>query len=192
MAIPDAGIVLVRHGEGTHNVGDFYSGDPSQPGYVEAHLTESGEQQVIETAQRLRETGIEGDVVLKVICSPLPRTCETLDILIKQLSVPQARLTTDNRLIEAGMGLREGQRISQYNEADSWFPSHPEAFGGETRAQIRQRVVSLFNDLLDQYHDQKGYIILVSHGSPLYLLLEAVTGSPEKLPTAGYKILPLK
>ena len=186
------GVIVIRHGEGTHNVGNFYSGDPFQPGYVEANLTEKGRHQVVAAGKRLMLEGLTSSHIVRIVSSPLPRTVESSRILMEELSVSEEVMATDDRAIEASLGQREGQLMSQFDDKDKWFPDNPQTFGGEGREQIRSRIVSLYNELVADHRGKEGIVLLVSHGAPLCLLIEAITGQEERLPTAGYKMLPMR
>lgn len=105
------------------------------------------------------------------------------------LSVPEPKLIIEPKLIESQVGDRESQLISQYNEKDFWFPENPESFHGETREAIKARMFDAFTAIYRKCRDQNGYVLLFSHGAPVYLLLEKLTGTGERLPTGGCKRL---
>ena len=188
-----AKIIIFRHGEGTHNTGGFYSSNPNHKNYRKAVLTETGRQQVLDSAIRLAPE-LKDSKVLAVLSSPLPRALESARIAMGYLSVDDALLKNDDRLIECGVGEREGQLYTDYDDEDFWFPEHPEAFGGETTDQVTDRVVDCYHDLVGEFSGQDGVILAFSHGVPVYMLIEAVLGKGRgfKLPTADYISLPVK
>ncbi|MRI33468.1 hypothetical protein EOPP23_10775 [Endozoicomonas sp. OPT23] len=196
-----AKIIIFRHGEGTHNTGEFYSSDPEHPNYRKAVLTELGKQQVLSSVKQVA-ADLEEKNILAVLSSPLPRALESAQIAMDYLSVPATLLESDRRLIEARAGERESTIYSDYQDEDFWFPEHPESFGGETNEQISSRVISCYRDLIDRYSykssdkstEQGGVILAFSHGVPIYMLIEAVLGKGRgfKLATAGYISLPVK
>lgn len=184
------GVIAIRHGEGTHNTGGFYSASPEHPNYREAWLTDLGRQQALDLAQQLQQQGLNEKNVCSVFASPLPRTRETAQIVMEALSLSVEKLFIETRIIESVVGDREGQPIDSFNDRDFWFPENPEAFGGETCSDVRNRMVSAYNEVVQTHRE--GYALLFSHGTPIYLLAEAITGSGVRLPTAGFIQLPVK
>ncbi|WP_067514924.1 histidine phosphatase family protein [Endozoicomonas ascidiicola] len=185
------GIILVRHGEGEHNVKHIYSSHPNNPDYQPVRLTDRGRAQVRDTANKLLALGIASDKVCKIIASPLPRTIETADILIGKLQIPLFKKEVDARAIEADAGKRDGHDYLQYKEADFWFPENPEQFGGETPDAIEKRMTSLLNTIVnDSECDlENQYVIVVSHGSPILLTQQLLGLGDERLDTAGFQII---
>ncbi|KEQ19118.1 histidine phosphatase family protein [Endozoicomonas numazuensis] len=184
------GVIVARHGEGTHNTGEYYSSDPEHPNYIESRLTELGRKQASMLASELLEAGLSRENICKVIVSPLPRTIETATIVLNALNVPINIMERDKRVIESNAGDREGQQYHQYHDSDFWFPEDPESFGGETSEQIRDRMNQVYSQALSEHCLSDGYVLIFSHGSPIYMLLEAIEGKGIKLPTAGYKKIP--
>ena len=185
-------VIAIRHGEGDHNVGGFYSATPEHPNYRESRLTPLGRSQAKNTADQLIKDGITGPDVCAVYSSPLPRAIETARIVMSSLSIPDNLLKIDRRLIESQVGEREGLLYGDFQERDFWFPDNPETFGGENCNDLVERMLSIYNEALTTHHDSQGQVLMFSHGSPIYMLIEAVlgTGKGYKLPTAGFIKLP--
>ncbi len=188
----NGGIILLRHGEGEHNIEKIYSSNPENPGYKAVKLTEFGREQVRETSDRLIESGVNGDNICKVIVSPLPRTVETADIVMGKLQVARFQREIDSRAIEANAGERDGQKYGQYKDPDFWFPEHPERFGGESRSEIGKRMESLIQSIVNDKNCElrQQYVLVVSHGGPLLLAQKFFGFGDERLETAGYRIIP--
>ena len=185
------GIVLIRHGEAEHNVENTHNSNPEHANYKIKHLTNSGRNQMRATGDRLLSESIDGDSVCKVLVSPLPRTQETANIIMGKLQINSFKKKTEPGLTESGLGSREGQKHDQFDEANPWFPKDPASFDGETTEQIRTRVLGVLNEVLNNPDCDldNQYVLLVSHGSPIYLMLELLTGHGEKLNPAGYRII---
>ncbi|AMO55252.1 hypothetical protein GZ77_11240 [Endozoicomonas montiporae] len=182
-------LIICRHGEAEQNAGGWYNSNPDHPGYIEAHLTSKGVCQVRQLGWLLQSIGVAADSVCQVFASPLPRTCESAQNVMDVLKVPEQKLTTERKLIESQVGDRESQLVDRYNDIDFWFPDSPESFNGETRGTIKSRMVDACVDIYQHYRTCDGYVLLFSHGAPIYLLLEALTGTGERLDTAGYRQL---
>ena len=185
------GIILMRHGEAEHNVEDRFNSAPGHPAYAIKPLTSLGQEQARKSGDELLEKGISSESICRILVSPLPRTQETAGIVAEKLLVPDVKMQTIDELIESQIGEREGQKISDYNEPDPWFPENPERFGGETYAQVEQRVRSVLESVLnDSDCDLNNqYVLLVSHGVPLYVMLDLLTGNGEKISPASYRII---
>lgn len=185
------GIILMRHGEAEHNVENRYNSAPDHPAYEVRHLTPLGKEQARQSADELQAKGITGESICRVLVSPLPRTQETTDIVTGKLQVASSRKKTVDELIESQIGERENKLISDYNDRDFWFPDNPENFGGETYAQVEQRVLrvlkSIINDPDCDLNTQ--YVLLVSHGVPVYIMQDLLTGAGEKISPASYRII---
>ena len=183
------GFLLIRHGEAGHNVKGIFNSQIGHPAYTVEHLTEKGREQAKATAETLQEQGVSADNVCRVLISPMPRTQETAAIICHILNIPESKKVILDDLIESGVGDREGYSVTDFDEPDFWFPENPEAFGGETRKQITERVTrALKND--DESCDlSQQYIVVVSHGVPVYLMLEVLGEIGRKLPPAGFQII---
>ena len=186
-------LVLCRHGEAEQNIGGWYNSNPEHPNYREANLTDKGIRQAIELGQSLQQLGLNSNNVVAVFASPLPRTVQTASLVMNELGIAPELLQQHSGLIEAQAGDRESQIIASFNEGDGWFPEQPERFRGESRHDIKQRMTGAYEFIKDycrsKHADESGHMLLFSHGSPLYLLLEAITGSGVRLPTAGFRKL---
>ena len=187
-------LILCRHGEGEQNVGGWYNSDPAHPDYREAHLTQTGIDQAVRLGRALRQEGVTNDNVLAVCASPLPRAQQTAHLVLAKLAIDPERLQIHSGLKEAQAGDRESRLLAQYEEADHWFPKQPESFNAESSEMIRQRMLaasySIYEQCRENGKNNDGCILIFSHGSPIYWLLEALMGAGEKLPTAGFRKLP--
>ncbi|UYM17397.1 histidine phosphatase family protein [Endozoicomonas euniceicola] len=183
-------LIICRHGEAEQNIGGWYSSNPRHPSYIEAHLTTRGIKQVRQLGSDLKSTGLTADNICQVFASPLPRTCESARNVMDVLAIPEQKLIIEPKLIESQMGDRESQKITQYNDKDFWFPESPESFNGESREAIKARMSEAFKAIHQKCHNHQGrYVLLFSHGAPVYLLLEKLTGTGERLPPGGCKRL---
>ena len=182
-------LIICRHGEAEQNVGGWYNSNPQHPKYVDAHLTNEGIRQAHELGKHLRSSGLTADNVCNVFASPLPRTCESARHVMEVLGIPESKLIVEPGLIESQMGDRESMKIKDYSDRDIWFPENTHLYNGESREEIKSRVTEAFNSIRDYCSDRDGTILLFSHGTPIYLLLEQLTGYGERLQTGGCKWL---
>ena len=80
--------------------------------------------------------------MLAVHASPLPRTLQTAQLVLAELSMPPQQLQVHPGLSEAQAGDRESQLLARFDEEDHWFPDRPELFNGETSETIKRRITS--------------------------------------------------
>lgn len=93
-------LVIVRHGQGWHNIGDVYSSWTEAEGGADHPLTKKGQQQVAATAQKLLDQGINHETVGLVLVSPLRRTRQTAQILMEHGVFSEKVLEIENRIRE--------------------------------------------------------------------------------------------
>jgi len=158
---------VMRHGEAETNEQGIISSDVTK----EFHLTEEGKAMVQKAAKGMRESDIK-----HIYVSPFARTRETAAIIAKELGVPEERITIDERLGESRFGEYSGRPLSEYHTA---FPDKMDRFtdappGGETYTQIRTRMMQALTDF-DARHAGEN-ILIISHGTPLWLLTSTVRG----------------
>ena len=67
-------------------------------------LTEEGQKQSRDLAKELLAQGFNNNNILYVFVSPLPRTRQTADALVKSGVVSKDKVIADNRLIEMQCG----------------------------------------------------------------------------------------
>ncbi len=184
--------VLIRHGEGIHNVEHFYSTNPEHPNYKPAPLTPKGVQQAADRGKQLKQQGITTDNILAIYSSPLPRAVQTAEGVISPLYLDKAQIQVIQEIKETQLGNREGKNVHSFNEKDFWFPKDPASFGAETNDSVQKRMVGAWNDAAEKFADKSGYVLFVSHGSPLFLLIEAIEGKGKRLGNAEAYIIHLK
>ncbi|MDX8431572.1 MAG: histidine phosphatase family protein [Candidatus Algichlamydia australiensis] len=173
-------LVLVRHGEGEHNVKGIWS--------QTAPLTEVGVEQVFQTGKDLLEQGLSSEKVSVVYVSPMPRTRQTAQALIDSGVIREEQLVFDERLAEIDAGSLEGEKFRPWGDADLWDLPFAEEVGGETLAQVRDRIGSFLSELSKQEFEH--HVFVISHGSPLRELLGLLGHERIKLNTAEAKIIP--
>ena len=187
-------LVIIRHGEADHNLSKVYSSRVStQP---PSALTEAGQKQVTASAQRLREQGMGGSKVEGIYVSPLLRTRQTAEILVRELQVQEEKVHIEPALIEPDMGRLEGKTVAEtqsyFPKGDDWDKSEAKKYGGETNDDVERRLRGFLKKLCARRTHSP--IILVSHGSPssmLLTLLEGPQSKDQRLKNADYRVVRL-
>ncbi len=171
-------LVLVRHGSTEHSVAKVFSG-----GLTGANppLSELGISQVEATAdwlaQRAQEAGRGIDVV---VTSPVRRTRESAAIVAGRLGLEVAEVV--DGVAEMDFGAWDGLSFAEIHERHpddlkAWLGDHSVAAGGgESFAQVRERVLAARDDLLQRYAGAT--VAVVSHVSPIKLLVADAVGAP--------------
>ncbi len=158
---------LMRHGEAEHNVGRFLNSDNSTP----AHLTEKGKREIQDAANRFSNKNID-----LVYCSPLIRTRETADILMKSLNISSDKLIIDDRLKETQSGVLNGKTFEEYNSIYKSFldkfSQKPE--GGESLTDIKRRVGDFIYEINNKHSNKN--ILVVSHEYPIWMMMSLNEG----------------
>ena len=160
-------IWLIRHGQTELNRQRRYQGVSDRP------LTPFGERQAAALAQRLRRIPFKVAVV-----SPSLRARATAEAI---LGDREAQIVDDPRWSETSHGRWEGLT---YAEVRARFPQeavarfadalHGRPSGGESLAEVAARVASGWSDLLRR--NPGGRVLLVTHATPIQLVLCAIVG----------------
>lgn len=155
-------LILIRHGETDWNVEGRYQGQSDVP------LSERGRFQAAEMRPHVQ--------VLKpaaIYSSDLIRARETAEILASPL---QLTVRIDPRLREIHLGEWEGLLFDEIQARYSGLlklrredPAKVSAPGGETVAQVRDRVLAATGEIAERHRDQT--VVLVAHGLPLAILI---------------------
>ncbi|RJT23044.1 2,3-diphosphoglycerate-dependent phosphoglycerate mutase GpmB [Buttiauxella izardii] len=162
-------VYLVRHGETQWNAQRRIQGQS------DSALTEKGERQAEQVAERVKTLGIT-----HVIASDLGRTRRTAEIIATACGVD---VTLDARLRELDMGVLERRNLDTLNEeeegwrrqlvngtADGRIPD------GESMLEMSERMHSALNACLDLPEGSRP--LLVSHGMALGCLVSTILGLP--------------
>jgi alpha-ribazole phosphatase len=165
-------IWLVRHGQTELNKTRRYQGTTDSP------LTSYGLQQAVALSRRLRRIPFGVAVV-----SPALRTQVTAERILAERD---AQIVEDQRWREASHGRWEGL---SYREVREQFPAeaaarfadalHGKPAGGESLAEVAERVGEGWSALLQQY--PSGRVLVVTHATPIQLVLCALSGLPPAL-----------
>ncbi len=154
-------LVLIRHGETDWNVEGRYQGQADPP------LNARGIAQAQELARRLQDVGLD-----LLYSSPLRRAQQTAEIIAQALGIP---LYLEPRLKEIAQGEWETLLVTEIRErypelfqrweTEPWRVQIP---GGETLAQVQERVYQAVDDILARHPGKT--IGLVAHRLPIALL----------------------
>ncbi|MCB9452021.1 MAG: histidine phosphatase family protein [Anaerolineaceae bacterium] len=162
-------VVLMRPGETDWNkLGRFQ-------GWVAIPLNEHGRLQAKRLANYVRHIGLRA-----LYTSDLRRAAETAAILEPRLHYAP---TLEPRLRERNVGIWQGLTR---DEIQAWYPDEYEHLvedredfrvpDGESRDDVRQRVVAAFNDILAQ--DKGETVGVISHTTTIHTLLnELIPGA---------------
>lgn len=166
-------LVLLRHGQTPLSVERRYSGRGNPA------LTDLGLQQAKGAAERLgADTGIGA-----VVSSPLQRATATAEAVADRLGI---EVEIDDGFIEADFGDWEGLTFTEAARRDPdlhrrWLGDiEVPTPGGESFAQVADRVLEAKDQLLQRYPGQT--VLVVSHVTPIKTLLrDALRSGPELL-----------
>ena len=164
-------LFLVRHGETADNIQMRYLGISDAP------LTTNGKRQARRVATALSKLPIRA-----IISSPMRRAADTAGIIHAACS---ADLRLDDRLAEGsfgnwegrtraevlGLGPRDAELLTRWESDPACAPP-----GGESIQNIQKRVISLTNELTDEFSESS--VVIVSHVGPIKALLAAVLEIP--------------
>lgn len=150
-------IYFVRHGETDWNVAGRMQGQRDIP------LNEKGRRQAEQVGLKLAKL-VEQPEKLSYLASPLLRTWETAEIVLRTIGVDPAVCRPESRLREIAFGEWEGltwkevrQRDPQrmaLRDADRWGTVSPQ---GESYAMLAERIRPVFSNLTRD-------IVVISHG----------------------------
>jgi broad specificity phosphatase PhoE len=164
-------IYFIRHGETDWNV------EGRTQGHLAVPLNANGRGQAARNGRMLRELLGDADG-FDFVSSPLLRTRQTMEIIRREMGLPETEYRTDDRLKEIGRGNWQGYLRSELTaafpeaarayEADWWNFVTPGA-GGESFAMLSQRVCEWFDAV-------ERDTIVVSHGGPMRCIRRRLLG----------------
>ena len=136
-------LVLIRHGQSIYNNENRFAG------WVDTTLTDTGRKQAADAAALLKEVGFKPDMVL---ISPLTRTIQTADEMLKIMGIPADRITKDARLVERSYGGLTGK-----NKAEALAELGEEKFkeirrGYATKPPAMDAVHPMHGDVLKSFN----------------------------------------
>lgn len=166
-------VFLVRHGQSEWNLRRLTQGQTVHPA-----LTVLGRSQAAAAAAALAlDLERTGATAARVVTSDLVRALETARVLARRLGV---EVELDPRLREQHLGRLEGRGYEETwaaaAEHDWSDPTLPVA-GGESVAQVRDRMVAALEDL-----DGPAPVVLVSHGDAIRAAVAHLLGDPPSDP----------
>ncbi len=162
-------LYLIRHGETDWNIEGRWQGQADVP------LNGRGRAQAARTAQALADVGLT-----RIYSSDLARASETAEALARVTGLP---IQFEPRLREIHQGEWQGLLVTEiearYSEAFHLRKQDPLKVappGGETVQQVRERVVSAIEAILQRHPHER--VAVVSHGFALAVALVHYQGHP--------------
>lgn len=151
---------VMRHGQSMTNTKSLLdtSGDPNN------HLTEDGKKGVRESAEKLKNEGID-----MIIVSPFLRTKETAEIVMEVTDIKE--IHQDIRLREFEMGIYDGKTIGEFLQdyGLTYLELDTRIGGGETHRDMMNRMMQAVMDMEQKYEGKK--ILFITHGGPGRMLI---------------------
>jgi broad specificity phosphatase PhoE len=155
--MPVPTIYYIRHGETDWNAALRFQGRR------DIALNDKGRRQAAENGRKLK--GLLADTGrCRFLTSPLQRARETMEIVLRELGMPEARYTIEDWLIEASYGELEGTTLAEYKARDPedhaarkksrWAHCPP---GGESHAMVAMRIAGRLENLPEP-------TVIVGHG----------------------------
>ncbi len=161
-------LILVRHGETPWNRTLRYQGHAPVP------LNERGHEQARRAARRLERSG-----AVALYSSDLPRAWQTAEVIGAHLGLSPVPMAAWR---EIDVGLWEGltpdelyQRFPEHMREYERDPAGTVRLGGESYAQLQERVVRAFHQI-EAGHRPGETIIVVSHGGSIRALFCHIIG----------------
>ena len=152
---------FMRHGRTNYNDLGLCNDNPRS----DIHLTDTGKQQAMAAAERLRETKLN-----RIIVSPLPRTKQTADIINRYHHAP-IEAHADIADIRSGF---DGKPVEEYFSAIADDPLNARINGGESLLDHKQRVTQFINWLKQQEDDA---VLVVAHEETLRVFIAHFEGN---------------
>lgn len=167
-------LYIVRHGQTDYNKRNIIQGRSDIP------LNETG----IEQAETLKKE-LENVKLDIAICSPLIRTKQTAEIILKDRDV---EIIYDDRIVERGFGLLEGQDIKKYDAKSYWdFKLNYETEDKvEKISDLFYRTNEFLEDVKSKYKDKN--ILVVSHGATIRAMIFNLYGFSEKDDLLNFRV----
>lgn len=165
-------LYLVRHGETDWNK------ERKIQGQVDISLNEFGRSLARKTAAGLKDISFAA-----CFSSPLGRAVETAELILDGREIP---IVKDERIMEMAFGEWEGKCCSrkdwQVPERFQAFFDDPERYeparGGETFAQVRNRVGEFLSCLTQDEEYRGKNVLIATHGAALAGMLNYMKGRP--------------
>lgn len=163
--------ILLRHGETKYQAEDlpiFYPFPENPP----IGLTTKGKKMIKDAVLEIKK---ENDIDI-IYASPFYRTTQSANIASDILRV---KPKYDKRLIDINFGIYHGKPFNElWNKISEreLFYKKPEK--GETRRNVKKRVLSFFKEI-DKKHKDKT-ILIISHADPIWLLVSHLKGLTEE------------
>ena len=162
-------LIIVRHCQAQGNLERFFQGR------IDTDVTETGRKQIVATSELLAAEPFD-----VIVTTSLRRARITADGINIYHEVP---VVVDDRLIEIDAGLWEGRFLTDIQneypaEFDKWR-NHPAEFaapGGESMADVYERVGAAARDIISEYDGQT--VLIVSHGCAIKNLMCYLHGYP--------------
>lgn len=154
--------LIMRHGGTESNLKELVS----YKNEANDHLTKSGREVALTSAQNLKNQGVE-----LIVTSTFARARETAEIVRAELGLPESAVVADERLREVNPGKFDGKNWGEYHDylyhavGNNWFEGViPE---GESLREVGKRVGECLYELEQKYKGKK--ILIVTHGGPAWL-----------------------
>ncbi|MHB9129807.1 MAG: alpha-ribazole phosphatase [Armatimonadota bacterium] len=161
-------LYLIRHGETRWNADGRFQGQQN------TSLSDTGRQQAATVADAMTRYHLDA-----VYTSDLARAAETAVLVAERHGLTPI---TDRRLREASFGVWEGLTLTEVGvqwpellQAWRTDPLHVLPPGGETLAQVQQRVTELVQEIVRRYPE--GQIAIVAHGGSLRAIVALALGA---------------
>ena len=158
---------VMRHGESENNVAGIYCSDKNK-----YHLTENGKKQVLDTAEKLKNTKID-----VIYCSPFLRTKETAEIIAKNINYPVDQIIFDDRIRELEFGEFSGAATSKYwnaIKAEGWS-FDKKISGGESLQDTKNRFGNFLYEIDQKYQNKN--VLVISHGIAVEIIPTVIDGA---------------
>lgn len=153
---------VMRHGGTEGNRDDKVS----YKDQAEDNLTEEGKNEVMKTAESIKEQKID-----LIVTSHFTRAKETSEILRNAFGLSIDAVVEEPRLCEMNPGKFDGGKWTEYHNhikvtGPDWFDRRIE--DGESLADVKKRTGEVLYELEEKYKGKN--ILIVTHGAPAWLL----------------------
>src|SRR3954464_4340784 len=167
-------LLLVRHGQSEWNAAGLMQGQTAH-----VPLTELGHQQAAQAAAALAALARDGAGPGALLSSDLLRAVQTAEHCAAATGLP---IRTTPALREQGYGVLEGRPSRELWDVVDWTDPHWAAAGGESLAQLHERVGAFLGGL--RAAPPADVVALVTHGDTIRAAQAVIAGlGPAEMPT---------